>query len=146
MSVSTIYYIRTFVAKMSHSQGFFPCPPYREGLKGGRVQNHVKVPPLSLPWSSPKSWITWTAVYISRSYLYELTRIYEYLRKNTRILLVFLWFRAHFTHCELFEPVKSYGNDSAILKQSKNMLLNFELHRSTMNLHQKNVLTYALLS
>ncbi len=52
-------------------------------------------------------------------------------------LLVFLWFRAHSTRCELFGPVKSYGNDSAILKQSKNMLLNFELHRSTMNLHQK---------
>ena len=31
-----------------------------------------------------------TPVCISRSYLYELTRIYEYLRKNTRILLVFL--------------------------------------------------------
>ena len=61
-------------------------------------------------------------------------------------LFVFLWFGPHFTRCELFEPDKSYGNDSSILKQSKNMLLNFELHRSTMNLHQKNVLIYALLS
>ena len=47
----------------------------------------------------------------SHSYLYELTRIYEYLRKNTRIFVIysyFLWFRAHSTRCELFEPVKSY--------------------------------------
>ena len=53
-------------------------------------------------------------------------------------LLVFLWYRAHSTCCELFDPVKSYGNDSAILKQSKYMLLNFEPHRCTLNLHQKN--------
>ena len=30
---------------------FFTGPP----LKGGPVQNHVKVPRLVLPWSSPKS-------------------------------------------------------------------------------------------
>ena len=54
----------------------------------------------------------------------------------TRIFVIYSYFWAfwaHSTRCELFEPVKSYGNDSAILKQSKNMLLNFELHRSTMN-------------
>ena len=69
------------------------------------------------------------------------TRIYEHLRKKysyfTRIFVVYSYLRAHSTRCELFDPVKSFGNDSAILKQSKNMLLNFELHRSTMNLHQK---------
>ena len=61
-------------------------------------------------------------------------------------LLVFLWFRAHSTRCELFHPVKSYGNDSAILKQSKIMLLNFELHRSMCFFKTKTVLVYALLS
>ena len=43
--------------------------------------------------------ISTNAVWQSRSYLYELTRIYEYLRKNTRILLVFtklkLFFKKH---------------------------------------------------
>ena len=108
---------------------------------------------------APKVLIKCAQRFPSQSQCDKVARIYTSLLVYTSIwgkilvfysyfcdLLVFLWFRAHFTHCELFEPVKSYGNDSAILKQSKNMLLNFELHRSTMNLHQKNVLTYALLS
>ena len=89
----------------------------------------------------------------------KVTRIYTSLLVYTSIwrkilvfysyfcdLLVFLWSGAHSTCCELFDPVKSYGNDSAILKQSKNMLLNFELHRSTCFLKTKTVLIYALLS
>ena len=62
------------------------------------------------------------AVWQSRSYLYELTRIYEYLRKNTRILLVFLWFIRIFCDLGHILLVVSCLNIYALFKKITNFV------------------------
>ena len=92
-------------------------------------------------------WLT----YISAAKSLVFIRAYSYIRVFeekysyfTRIFVIysyFLWLRAHSTRCELFEAVKSYfinlwlqihGKVLQSWNNQKNML-NFELHRSTMN-------------
>ena len=94
---------RALCTGMSHGvlRGGFGvhCRPYRMGRLNGLCR-----------WC-------YKAVCPSCSYLIRVLVLYEHLRKNARIFVIlsyFLLFRAPSTHCELLEPVQSYGNNSAM--------------------------------